>query len=135
MIIPHYMQKDLQWYAGVPVFRGISSYSEPADWGTYELNHYELAALGWAVNEAVDGVIKKFCDARYGDQSKAIFPVFLGMESVVPKYCSLPNTSLKDAERLAKAQIGMATFANLLDRAGKSEKDKNRLSEVWNDSF
>ena len=65
VMIPHYMQKDLQWYAGVPV-QGISSYSEPADWGTYELNHYVLAVLGADPNADVDAVIKKFCDARYG---------------------------------------------------------------------
>ena len=45
VIIPHYMQKDLQWYASVPV-QGISSYSEPGDWCTYELNHYVLAGWG-----------------------------------------------------------------------------------------
>jgi len=37
------MQKDLQWYAKLPV-QGVSTYAEPGDWFTYELNHYVLAA-------------------------------------------------------------------------------------------
>jgi len=46
VLIPHYMLKDLQWYAKVPV-QGVSTYAEPGDWCTYELNHYVLAALAW----------------------------------------------------------------------------------------
>ena len=107
VIIPHYMQKDLQWYASVPV-QGISSYSEPADWATYELNHYVLAALAWDVNADVDAIIKKFCAARYGDFAEQAASTLAALEEITRNTSSIPNTSLKSAEQI-EADLGRAT--------------------------
>jgi hypothetical protein len=102
VIIPHYIQKDLQWYAKVPV-QGVSTYAEPGDWRTYELNHYVLAALAWDVNADVDAIVKKFCDARYGDVSETAIKVFATLEDVTRNYCSVPNTSLKSSDEIKSA--------------------------------
>src|SRR4029079_19314952 len=53
IITPHYMQKDLQFYHSLGV-HGVSSYSEPGDWFTYELNHYVLGHLAWNPDVDVD---------------------------------------------------------------------------------
>jgi hypothetical protein len=99
VIIPHYMQKDLQWYAKVPV-QGVSTYAEPGDWCTYELNHYVLAALAWDPDADVDAIVKKFCKARYDKYAKDAQETLLVLEDVTRNACSIPNTALKDSERI-----------------------------------
>src|SRR5205823_7090930 len=94
VIIPHYMQQDLQWHAKVPV-QGVSTYAEPGDWFTYELNHYALAALAWNPDVDIDKVIQKFCDARYGEEAELAKSVFATLEKTTRTFGSLPSTSLK----------------------------------------
>ena len=117
VIIPHYMQKDLQWYAKVPV-QGVSTYAEPGDWYTYELNHYVLAALAWDPDADVDAIVGKFCAARYGEFAASARAALMTLEDVTRNTCSLPNTSLKDvkqidsdAARIIKARDDLAADA------------------------
>ncbi len=124
VIIPHYMQKDLQWFAGVPV-QGVSTYSEPGDWYTYELNHYALAALAWDPNVNVDELVKKFCDARYGSESALAMETFALLEKVVRNDCSLPNLSLKTANEIADAQFEMQKEFQRLMKAKMRTTDKS----------
>jgi hypothetical protein len=103
VVIPHYMQKDLQFYAKVPV-QGVSVYSEPADWFTYELNHYVLAALGWDPDADVEALVEKFCDARYGRHSKIGFDALMTLQDTVRVYGSVPHVPLKAAFDIDAAQ-------------------------------
>ena len=122
VIIPHYMQKDLQWYAKLPV-QGVSCYSEPGDWYTYELNHYTLAALAWDPDVDVNAVVKKFCQARYGDQAAAAQAALMTLEDVTRNTCSVPSTSLKDADHIEADRERVATFVEGLEGAAKSTQD------------
>ncbi|HTL30009.1 MAG TPA: DUF4838 domain-containing protein, partial [Tepidisphaeraceae bacterium] len=101
-LIPHYMQKDLQFYATIPT-QGISTYAEPGDWFTYELNHYVLAKLAWNVNADVDGIVGDFCKARYRNDAGVARSLLQALESTVGKYCAIPNSSLKSADEIAAA--------------------------------
>jgi hypothetical protein len=94
VILPHYVQKDLQWYREHGV-KGVSTYSEPGDWFTYELNHYTLGRLAWDPNADVDAIVAEFCDARYGPEASTAREVFAGLEDIVRHACSIPGTSLK----------------------------------------
>jgi hypothetical protein len=107
VIIPHYMQKDLKWYARAGA-AGVSTYCEPGDWFTYELNHYVLAQLAWDPNCDVDAIVKKFCAARYGDFADQAQSVLLTLEDVTRKTCSLPNVPLQSAAAI-EADIGRMT--------------------------
>jgi hypothetical protein len=102
VVIPHYMQKDLQWYASVPV-QGVSVYSEPNDWFTYELNHYTLAALAWDPDADVDAIVEKFCEARYGRHAKAARDALMTLQDTVRVYGSVPHVPLKDAASIESA--------------------------------
>src|SRR6185503_17910089 len=93
------MQKDLQWYVKVPV-QGVSTYAEPGDWCTYELNHYVLAALAWDPDADVDAIVKKFCEARYGKVAAEARALLTTLEDITRNTGSIPNTSLKSAERI-----------------------------------
>jgi Domain of unknown function (DUF4838)/Glycosyl hydrolase family 67 N-terminus len=95
-LIPHYMQKELQYYrdAGAD---GISSYAEPGDWFTYELNHYVLGALAWNPDCDVDNIIDEFCQARYGKAAKTARRALMTLADNVRIYSSIPFTKLKNA--------------------------------------
>ncbi|HVY73709.1 MAG TPA: DUF4838 domain-containing protein [Puia sp.] len=103
VIIPHYMQHDLRWYKKMPV-QGISTYAEPGDWFTYELNHYVLGQLAWNPDVSVDSLVGVFCRARYGDacvQAKHVLEV---IETTVRFLCNIPYTTRKSAAELAAAE-------------------------------
>jgi hypothetical protein len=98
-LIPHYMQKDLQWYAKLGI-AGVSTYAEPGDWRTYELNHYVLARLAWNPDADVDALISQFADARFGEAAGAAKKLYQALEGTV-RYCSsIPFTSLKSADEI-----------------------------------
>ena len=121
-LIPHYMQKDLQFYATIPT-QGISSYAEPGDWFTYELNHYVLGNLAWNPSVDVDALIKKFADARYGSSAEAAMSTYAVLEDVVRHNCGIPGTTLKSADELGKAQQTLDLAAENLRTAESRTKD------------
>ena len=96
--IPHYMQNDLRFYVANGA-RGISTYAEPGDWATYELNHYVLGRLAWNPEVDVDALIHEFCEARYGSAEQAGYKGLETLAQVVRHACSLPGTSLKSPEQ------------------------------------
>ena len=55
----------------------------------------------------VDALVKKFCDARYGNESAVAQETIALLEKVVHNDCSLPNMSLKSADEIANAQSQM----------------------------
>jgi hypothetical protein len=102
-VIPHYIQRDLQWYSNLPL-QGISTYAEPGDWFTYELNHYILGHLCWNVAINVDSLINQYCIFRYGRFNKIARSAYSVLENVVPDYCSIPFSNLKPVSRITEAK-------------------------------
>jgi hypothetical protein len=102
VVIPHYLQDDLRWYAKLPA-QGVSTYSEPGDWFTYELNHYALAALAWDPDADVEALIERFCAARYGADAPAAKSALETLENTTRIDGSIPNTSLKSPGDIAAA--------------------------------
>ena len=121
-LIPHYMQKDMQFYGTIPT-QGISSYAEPGDWFTYELNHYVLGNLAWNPSVDVDGLIKKFAETRFGSSAEAAMSTYAVLEDVVRHACGIPGTSLKTVDELTKAQEKLDLSAEELRTAESREKD------------
>lgn len=99
VILPHYMQADMKWYAKVGT-NGMSSYSEPGDWRTYELNHYVLSQLSWNPDCDVDAVIDEFCAARYPKCADAAKALLMAMEDTVRRGSRIPGTKLKSPAEL-----------------------------------
>ena len=120
--LPHYLQKDLQFYAAVPV-QGVSTYCEPGDWGTYEMNHYVLAALARDPDADVDAIEKKFCDARYGAVSADVIEAINALEGVVRNDCALPNSELKSADEIERAM--QAIGLKYVQRKSKEMKGRS----------
>ena len=128
MIIPRYMQKDLQWYATLPT-QGVSVYSEPGDWFTYELNHYALAALAWDENVDVDALVQKFCAARYGEESAVAKKTLDALEVIVRNCGSVPHVPLKAPGAIAKARAEMKTLVDdVASAAGRAKAEDVKRS-------
>lgn len=123
VLLPHYMQSDLRFYRDLGV-RGISSYAEPGDWATYELNHYVLGGLAWNPDADVEAMIRQFSEARFGPQAVLGRKAYQALEDNVRRLCSLPGTALKPAEDYRRAAANLQTLARELDAAGAGAADK-----------
>ena len=100
VLIPRYMQQDLQWYAKLPL-QGVSTYAEPGDWFTYELNHYALARLAWDPQANVDALVREFAEARYGAKSaEAVGRLYTVLGDAVRTVGSTPHTPMKPADEI-----------------------------------
>lgn len=121
MIIPHYMQADLKWYEQLGV-QGVSTYAEPGDWLTYELNHYALARLAWNPDADVDAIIAEFCKARFGKCADAAGKLYLILEDTVRHGCKIPFSTLKTPAELATYIERLRSTRNALaQEAGGNE--------------
>jgi hypothetical protein len=92
VVLPHYMQHDMQWYASVPV-QGISTFAEPGDWFTYELNHYAFARLAWDPRIDVDSLVRAYTSARYGRAAPLAARTLVTLENVVRRVSSIQNVA------------------------------------------
>lgn len=117
VILPHFMQHELQWYA-TQGFRGVSTYSEPGDWGTYELNHYVLAALAWDPERNVDSVVHEMLLARYGRSAPVALTAYRCMGNIVRQYASIPYTRVKSAAQLDSAAAVLRKCRERTEAAG-----------------
>jgi hypothetical protein len=84
--------------------QGISTYAEPGDWFTYELNHYVLSNLCWNVTINVDSLIDQYCIFRYGRFNKIARAAYSVLENIVPDYCSIPFSNLKPVGQINEAK-------------------------------
>jgi hypothetical protein len=112
VILPHYMQHDLRFYASVPM-QGISSYAEPGDWYTYELNHWVLAQLAWNPNIDVDAAIAEYARIRHPTDAKAAVVAYATLEDVVRRFGSIQYATPKTAAeiRAARERVNVARKA------------------------
>jgi hypothetical protein len=108
------MQGDLRFYQRMGV-KGVSTYAEPGDWGTYELNHYVLSALAWNPDVNVDALMGRFAAARFGTNASLALEVYELLERDVRQFGSLPGTGSK-----TPAQYD-AAIKSLADEIGKVE--------------
>ncbi|HEU6453662.1 MAG TPA: DUF4838 domain-containing protein [Gemmatimonadaceae bacterium] len=127
-VIPHYMQRDIQWYASVPL-QGISSYAEPGDWYTYELNHYTLGHLAWNPNVDVDSLIDGYTHVRYGAKSEVARAALAALESSFRLRGSIPYSAVDSAAQIALAldsiDASLAAVVTARESAGRGRTAAN----------
>ncbi len=126
VIIPHYMQADLQWYARLGL-AGVSSYAEPGDWRTYELNHYTLARLAWQPSADVDAIVSDFCISRFGSSAGAAKAVYQALEETVRRASSIPFTSLKTPDEIGRCMARLESARDRLKGSGDNDSAAKAL--------
>jgi hypothetical protein len=120
VVIPHYMQRDLQWYAGVPL-QAASTYAEPGDWYTYEVNHFVFGQLAWNPRVDVDSLLDGITRARYGGAWRAARAALVTLEDVVRVYGSIPYSAAPPADSIAAARRTLEARAAALDAVRLSD--------------
>lgn len=102
VVIPGYIQRDLQWYSQLPL-QGISTYAEPADWFSYELNFYTLGKTAWDPALNIDSLVNDYILVRFGTGADIIKKTYKALERIVPRFCSVPYTRLKSTAQITGA--------------------------------
>lgn len=103
---------------------GMGSYSEPGDWFSYELQHYELAKLSWNANQNGDELLSDYCLTRYGSAAQSSMKLFyLLMEQIVTKSPTLMGTTEKPLEQIKSMEKDAFKCRDLLKTATESVKD------------
>jgi hypothetical protein len=100
-VIPHLMQREMRWYAAVSL-QGISTYAEPGDWYTYELNHYVLGELAWNPNVDVDSLIDGYALVRYGPSRKLAIAALATLENGFRLRGSIPYSAADSTAQIAR---------------------------------
>jgi hypothetical protein len=103
VVLPHYVQRDVAWYAAVPL-QGISTYAEPGDWGTYELNHWTLGRLAWSPRQSADSLVGEFAAARYGRAAAVAREALTLLEQTTRVYGTIPFSRRHSAPEMKAAR-------------------------------
>ena len=103
VVLPHYLQRDVAWYAAVPL-QGVSTYAEPGDWATYELNHWTLGRLAWNPALSVDSLVVEFTAARYGRAAIEARDAIATLEQTTRIYGTIPFSKRHSAAETAAAR-------------------------------
>ncbi len=107
VVIPRYIQRDLEGAADAGM-RGVSAYAEPADWSTYEINHYVLGRIAWNPAADVNAMVRALADARYGAASSAAQQAFVALDTTERVFSSIPATTLKRAAAIDGARTALS---------------------------
>ena len=134
VLIPHYMQRDMRWYASVPVQR-ISTYAEPADWFTYELNYLAFGKLAWNPETDVDSLVARYVEARFGRAHEAAVAAIATLENEYRLRGSIPFSASDTPEELHHADVSLASRLASLNAAlgtvsGEERANVERLARM-----
>jgi hypothetical protein len=117
VLLPRLMGKEVQWYAHTLKLQGISTYAEPGDWASYELNHYVLGQLAVQPTRSVDNITAEFCNARYGNDGRLASQCLTELETISRTYSSIPGVRLKSAKKIITAREKLLTYKQSVEQA------------------
>jgi len=125
VVIPRYIQRELQWYLAKQV-NAISIFAEPGDWFTFELNHYLLGRLSWDPGLDVETLLTKYCANRFGPAASVAESVLTALEQDLPRFGSLPFTSGKTKQEIAKSYGKLSDLERRLTQAAPQLQEPYR---------
>lgn len=101
VLIPHTIEREVRSYREAGVV-GLSSYSEPGDWLTYELQHLALARAAWDPAFKAEAFVRDYCRERFGDAAKSMGRFYSLVEATVPQAAAIPGTLTPSPDVLAR---------------------------------
>ena len=126
VLLPRYMQGDLRWYASVPL-QGVSTYAEPADWFTYEVNHFVFGPLAWNPDANVDSLITTYARGRFGGHASAAKAALLALEDIVRVYGTVQYSKPRPPAEIVAAQGRLVIHRDAI-RAARGVEANPRLA-------
>lgn len=115
VLIPHLIVDEARRYHSAGI-GGMSTYSEPGNWATFELDHYITARALWNSQLDTDAELADYTSHRYGAAGPAVLSYLKLVEEVVPHAIGIPGTQLT-VDKQKMMQRNFAPAAALLKQA------------------
>jgi hypothetical protein len=129
MVIPRLIKMEMEYYRDLGLV-GMGSYSEPADWFTYELNHYIIAQASWNVDFDISAVLDEYCRLRFGDAAGEMKGYFQLIEKTVPKGNRIRYTDVPEPDDMEVYLSNLDECKELLGKAKELTKDDDRIQDL-----
>ena len=129
VVLPTRIPREARYYraAGVQAF---SSYAEPADWFTYEYQHYLLARVWWDTKLDPQHTLHDYAEHRYAAAASAVADYLLAMEPVASGDWAVFGQKPGTAVELAKLESGADAAGVALARARSAARGDARATEA-----
>ena len=114
--IPKLITEETHYYKSLGV-SGMGIYSEPANWFTYETNHYFLARATMDANLDFSQALRDYVQKRFGPASAPMETYFQVLEETTPKVCSIPGSVMQNADEIQPGLERLEGARKLLDQA------------------
>ncbi len=93
ILIPHLIDDEIKRFYAMKL-GGLSTYSEPACWATFELDHYITSRLLWNANLNIDAELADYTQMRYGPAAGPVGQYLSLLEQVAPHALPILGTTL-----------------------------------------
>ena len=114
--IPKLITEETHYYKSLGV-SGMGIYSEPANWFTYETNHYFFARATMHANLDPAQALGDYARKRFGPAWAAMEKYFQTMEATTPKICSIPGSTVQSEQEVQQGLDRLNEARQLLDKA------------------
>lgn len=139
VVFPRLIGEEIPFYHSLGM-SGIGTFSEPADWITYEITHLILAKLSWDAFLDAEQFIQDYSESRYGQASSELNEYFRLVEEAGRTVYNSPTGDTNNKNAMSKMRdnyyaarthlaSGLAKSAN----GGAAEYMMERL--MWNIEF
>ncbi len=115
ILIPHMIAAESARYQAMGI-GGWATYSEPASWATYELDHYFVARYAWNASLDAEKELADYTAARYRKCAGPVSKFLTLLEEVAPHAMGIPGTEL-EVEKERRFVARFAVGARLLTEA------------------
>lgn len=116
IVIPRLIAAEAQHYQKLGV-QGMSLYSEPADWFTFELNDYIMAQTMMHPDLDVAVTLHDYAQKRFGPASIPIEQYFQVIEETTRKVCCLNGSPVESEGEVQQGLGRLEEAKRLLDQA------------------
>lgn len=108
ILIPHLIDEEIKRFYAMGL-GGLTTYSEPACWATFEVDHYITSRLLWSASLNVDAELADYTHMRYGAAAEQVGQYLALVEKMAPHALPILGTSLNaDSEKSYIRKFGAA---------------------------
>lgn len=108
ILIPHLIDVEIKRFYAMGL-GGLTTYSEPACWATFEVDHYITSRLLWNASLNVDAELADYTHMRYGPAAGPVGQYLALVETTAPHALPILGTSLNaDSEKSYVKKFGAA---------------------------
>jgi Domain of unknown function (DUF4838) len=120
--IPKLITEETHYYKSLGV-SCMGIYSEPANWFTYETNHYFFARAAMNANLDASRALHDYAQKRFGPAWVPMEEYFQILEKTTPKICSIPGSVVQSQDDVQRGLDRLEEAQRLLDKADQESAE------------